>query len=138
MEIILDPRITELDSRATPVEELEFFPIDPQDFPKTLLVGKELNPEDKQKLKDFLLDNLDVYAWRHGDMIGIDPKVSCHHLNIDPKFITHQQKIRALNPKKYEAFKEGVQRLENNRFMREAIYPKWISNLVLVKKHNGK
>lgn len=36
----------------------------------------------------------------------------------------------------YVALKEEVQRLISNGFIREAMYPKWISNLVLVKKSN--
>lgn len=44
MEIILDSRITELDLQAIAIEELESFPVDPQDLSKRL---KELNPEDK-------------------------------------------------------------------------------------------
>lgn len=31
-----------------------------------------------------MTDNLDVFAWCHSDMVGIDPKMMCHHLNIDP------------------------------------------------------
>lgn len=55
-----------------------------------LLVEKELNPEDKCKLKSFLLKHLDRFAWKHEDMTGIDPKVSCHYLNIDPKFAPYR------------------------------------------------
>lgn len=34
--------------------------------------------------------------------------------------------------------KEEVRRLEDNEFIREAIDPKWVSNLVLFKKHSRK
>lgn len=71
-------------------------------------------------------------------MIGIDPKVSCHHLQIDSNCTLHRQKRRALNTERYEAIKEEVERLISNGLVKEANYPKWISNLVLVKKHNGK
>lgn len=64
----------------------------------------------------------------NSDMVGIDPKVSFQHLNIDPKFTPHRQKRRALNPKHYEALKDEVQKLKDNGFTRKAIYPKWISN----------
>lgn len=70
--------------------------------------------------------------------MGIDPKVSCHHLKIDPKVVPHRQKRRALNPERYETLKEEVQQLITSGFIRKAIYPKWFSNLVLVKKHNEK
>ncbi|XP_022851659.1 uncharacterized protein LOC111373373 [Olea europaea var. sylvestris] len=75
---------------------------------------------------------------RHEDMMSIDPKVSCHHLKIDFKVAQHRQKRKALNPKRYEVLKEKVQKLIKNDFIREAIYPKWVSNSVLVKKHCDK
>lgn len=138
VDTVLDPRITESNSQAAPVEELEPFQVDPDDPTRVLQVGKELGSERKGLLKNFLLANLDVFAWKHGDMVGIDPKVSCHHLNIDPKFTSHRQKRRTLNPERYEALKEEVHKLVSNGFIREATYPKWVSNPVLVKKHNGK
>jgi len=41
-------------------------------------------------------------------MVGIDPKVNCHYLKIDPKVAPHRQKRKALNPKRYEALREDV------------------------------
>ncbi|KAL2456880.1 Uncharacterized protein Adt_46580 [Abeliophyllum distichum] len=108
----IDPRITGADSQ-TSVEELESFLADPDDPAKKLQVGKDLHEEPKEALK------------------------SCHHLNIDPKFPSHRQKRRPLNSDKYEALKEEVSKLQSN-FIREARYPKWVSNPVLVKKPNGK
>lgn len=73
-------------SQVTSMENLKFFSVDLQDPTKMLQVGNELNLEDEQKLKDFLLKNMYVYAWRHEDMVGIYPKIDCHHFKIDQKF----------------------------------------------------
>lgn len=100
---------------------------------KSLHAGKNLPAKAKEKLKCFLLDNLDIFVWKHEDMVGNDSKVSCHYLKIDPKAPPHRQKMRALNPKRYEVSKDEVEKL-----IRESIYPKWLSNPVLVKKYNGK
>ncbi|KAL2512216.1 Reverse transcriptase domain-containing protein [Abeliophyllum distichum] len=134
----IDPRITGADSQTSSIEELESFLANPDDPTKKLQVGKDLIKEPKEALKRCLRDNLDVFAWRHEDMIGIHPKISCHHLNIDPKFPSHRQKRRPLNLEKYEALKEEVSKLLQSNFIREAWYPKWVSNPVLVKKSNGK
>lgn len=134
----LDPRIIESESLTAPMEELECFPVDPQDATKVLQVGKDLEHGMKEELKNFLRRNVDVFAWKHEDMIRIDLNISCHHLQIDMNCTPHRQKRRSLNNERYEALKEEVERLVNNGFVREAIYPKWISNPVLVKKHNGK
>ena len=42
---------------------------------KTTRIGTTLNPEMRIKLIQFLKENLDVFAWSHGDMSGISPKV---------------------------------------------------------------
>lgn len=55
-----------------------------------LQVGKELNLEDNQKLKNILLKNMDVFAWKHEDMVEIESKVSCFHLNVNLKFTPHR------------------------------------------------
>lgn len=52
----------ESNSQATLIEELESLPMDWQDLTKMLHVGKELNLEDKHKLKNFLFKNMDVFA----------------------------------------------------------------------------
>ena len=50
---------------------------------KVLRIGSKLKGELKANLIHFLRSNLDVFAWCHADMIGIDPGVMSHHLNID-------------------------------------------------------
>ena len=43
-----------------------------------------------------------------------------------------------MNPEKYKALKEEVRKLLNNWFIKEAHYPSWIANPVLMKKTNDK
>ncbi|XP_022861553.1 uncharacterized protein LOC111381936 [Olea europaea var. sylvestris] len=81
----IDPHIIEHEPQASPIEELESFSVDPRDPSKLLKVGKGLSNSLKEKIKDFLSRNIDIFAWRHEDIVGIDPKISCHHLKIDPK-----------------------------------------------------
>ncbi|KAL2513327.1 Ribonuclease H [Abeliophyllum distichum] len=70
----MDPRITRIDSQISSIEELKNFPVDPNDPTRKLQVGKDLLEELKEALKRFLQENLDVFAWKHEDMIRIDPK----------------------------------------------------------------
>ncbi|KAH9703019.1 BED-type domain-containing protein [Citrus sinensis] len=46
--------------------------------------------------------------------------------------------MRCFNQKRYEAINTEVEKLLKAGFIREAKYPEWISNVVLVKKANGK
>ena len=71
-------------------------------------------------------------------MVGIDPNIISHVLNIDPKYPPKQQKRRPLDDERKKALKEEVDRLVENKFIRDAYYPTWIANPVLVPKPNGK
>ena len=80
----------------------------------------------------------DVFAWTHEDMSGIDLEVACHRLAIRKGARPVRQKRRCFNEEKYEAINIEVEKLLKARFIREVNYPEWISNVVLVKKANGK
>ena len=62
----------------------------------------------------------------------------CHWLNVDPKHPPRRQKRRPLNPERAAALKQEVDKLIKNGFIREALYPEWVSNPVLVPKPGGK
>lgn len=82
--------MAEHETQTISIEELESFPVDPQDRTKILKMGKGLSIDFKEKLEDFLCRNLDVFTWRHEDMQGINPKVSYHHLKINLKVVLHR------------------------------------------------
>lgn len=88
--VALDPRAIDCEPQIALVEELENFIVDFHNPPKSLQVSDNLPPMVKEKLKRFLHCNLDVFPWKHQDMVGIDPKVSCHHLKINPKANPHR------------------------------------------------
>ncbi|KAM6577956.1 hypothetical protein CsatB_029793 [Cannabis sativa] len=79
----------------------------------------------------------DQFSWSHGDMIGIDPSIICHHLNIDPNYPAKRQKRRPLDFERQGALKQEVDKLLVNDFTHEVFYPSWIANLVLIPKPNG-
>ncbi|XP_024033525.1 uncharacterized protein LOC112095658 [Citrus clementina] len=81
---------------------------------KTIRIGSRLKREQKQELVKCLQAHADVFAWIHEDMPGIDPE------------------------ERYEAVNDEVEKLLRAGFIREVSYPEWISNVMLVKKANGK
>ena len=54
---------------------------------------------------------MDVFAWTHSDMEGIDPSVISHGLNIDPSRKLVGQKRQAMDTERYQALKEEVDKL---------------------------
>ena len=71
-------------------------------------------------------------------MLGIDPNVITHRLNICPSFKLVRQKKKVFAPERDNAIKEEVQKLMAAKFIRDVYYPDWLANIVMVKKANGK
>ncbi|XP_065023217.1 uncharacterized protein LOC135649048 [Musa acuminata AAA Group] len=70
-------------------------------------------------------------------MTGVDPEVAQHHLNISPDARPVKQKPRRQAPNRQLAIRAEVGRLLAAGFIEEVRYPRWLSNVVLVKKPNG-
>ena len=71
-------------------------------------------------------------------MLGIATKVIQHHLNIDPKRKTVQQRRRVFAPERNKAIMDEVNKLLPANFIWEVYYSDWLANIVLVKKENRK
>ena len=71
-------------------------------------------------------------------MGGIDPTIITHRLNISPSFKPVKQKRRSFALERKKAINEEVGKFLQANAIREVEYPKWLANVVLVKKVNGK
>ena len=92
----------------------------------------------RQALTAFLRDNQDVFAWSHEDMLGINPSIIVHKLNVSPSFPSIRQKKRVFAQERDRAIVEEVRKLLEVDFIREVYYPDWLANVVMVKKADGK
>ena len=126
----------EVSTRPAPSEELE--PIQLDDQPKHLVhIGSKLAEDVRSLLIYFLKQNTEVFAWKQEDMGGIDLAVITHGLNVSPSFKSVKQK-RSFALERQKAINEEVGKLLLVNAIREVEYPKWLANVVLVKKENGK
>ena len=71
-------------------------------------------------------------------MLGINPSVMIHKLNVCPSFSPIRQKKRVFAQERDKAIAEEVCKLLEADFIREIYYPEWLANMVMVKKPNGK
>ncbi|XP_074336598.1 uncharacterized protein LOC141673755 [Apium graveolens] len=124
----LDPRIPMPAEKTGPAEDTISIPVDKSDPSKVLKVGSQLADEMRRSLACFLIANLDVFAWSHSDMIGIDPEVMCHRLNILPNCKGMRQKRRPVSGERAIALKEEVDRLLEVGLIKESFYPEWLAN----------
>ena len=123
---------------AEPTEALEDVPLDEDDPDKSTRIGADLEEKIKKGLICFLRKNIDVFAWSHEDMPGIDPSVITHRLNVHPSSKPVRQKKRVFAPERDNAIREEVQNLTLAKFIREVYYLDWLVNVVMVKKANEK
>ena len=127
----------EVNTRPEPSEEME--PIQLDDHPEHLAyVGSKLAEDLRSLLIHFLKQNRDVFTWKQEDTGGIDPAIITHRLSVSPSFKPVKQKRRSFTPERQKAINEEVGKLLQAGAIREVEYPEWLSNVVLVKKANGK
>ncbi|GMH09059.1 hypothetical protein Nepgr_010899 [Nepenthes gracilis] len=119
-------------------EVTDLIPLDPTD-PKTCVqIGNSLTEPVRGRLIEFLWRNKDVFAWTSSDMLGIPTEVMVHKLSLDPNHKPIRQKRRNYSVEKLIAIREEVKNLLDAGFIRKVQYPDWLSNVVMVKKSNGK
>nr|XP_023880358.1 uncharacterized protein LOC111992701 [Quercus suber] len=119
-------------------QELEEVHLVDREMTKVTKVGTGLSTALNRKIVEFLKHNLDVFAWTHEDMSGIENEVIEHKLNVDPAKKPAQQRRRTFALERNKAIMEEVEKLLTARFIREVYYPEWLANVVMVKKSNGK
>lgn len=71
-------------------------------------------------------------------MEGVSEKVTLHYLDVDPNYMSIQQKTCQFSREKYEAMKEEVQKLLRLGIIEEVSYRTQLANVVMVIKTNKK
>ena len=100
--------------------------------------GSHLPPLEKAELVKFLKANIDVFAWNAYDVLGIDPGLACHQLNVNPEAVPRKQPPRPSSKDHAKTIKTEVNKLKQARAIKEIFYPEWLANIVVIKKKNGK
>ena len=111
LEDTIDPRSLDNEGTTGPIKDLVDLPINNKEPSKVLKIGKNLPDEIREAISKFLRQNLDVFAWGHSTMDGIDPNIMSHRLNIDSNRKPVKQKMRAMDAECYQALKEEVDKL---------------------------
>ena len=71
-------------------------------------------------------------------MPGIDPSFITHRLSIELHFRPIHQKQRIFHSERNALIVSEVDKLLEAQFITNVDYPRWLSNVVLVRKNNGK
>ena len=71
-------------------------------------------------------------------MVGINPTVASHKLNVILATKLVRQKVRHFHPDHHQIIKAKVDNLLRAGFIREVKCPEWLANAVVVPKKVGK
>lgn len=87
---------------------------------------------------ELLRKNKAEFTWSPMNILGLDPSVAIYILNLNPNAITIAQKKRMFAKERQKVIVKEVDKLNASKCIREVQFPTWLSNVVLVKKANGK
>ena len=118
------------------VDPLEIVVLD--GLEKFAYVSTLLSSKEREQVQGILLKNLDVFEWSHSDMVGIDPVLASHKLNIVHTTKPIRQKVRCFHSNHHQIIQTEVDNLLKVGFIREIKYPKWLANVVVAPKKGGK
>ena len=90
------------------IEVLEDIPLEEGNPQKFTRIGTSMKETTKQDLVQFLRKSIDVFAWSHEDMPGIDPSVITHRLNVHPSSKLVRQKKRVFALERDNVIKEEI------------------------------
>ncbi|GJX39304.1 reverse transcriptase domain-containing protein [Tanacetum coccineum] len=93
------------------IEERVKIAINPEYLEQTVMIGSTFTEEGRNKLCGLLQHNLDIFAWKPADMNGVPRHIAEHCLNVRERGVP-----------------DGI--------MKEIHYHDWLSNPVMVKKHD--
>ena len=80
----------------------------------------------------------DIFTWSHEDMSGVFLKLVKHCLSLQKGCKLVRQRLRQFHLARQEVIKKEVDKLLAVGFIKEILYPKWLSNMVVVPKKNEK
>ena len=99
------------DDRATLEEELVLIVLNDELPNLVIYTGSLLNPKLHEGLFQFPRENQGMFAWCHEDMLGIDPQIMLHKLNVNSDFCRVKKKMRAMASKRQKATNEEFGKL---------------------------
>ncbi|GKD53398.1 reverse transcriptase domain-containing protein [Tanacetum coccineum] len=126
-----------LPTTESTMEERIKVAINPEYLEQTIMIESTLTEEGHNKLCSLLQRNLDVFAWKPEDMTGVPRHIAEHHLNVRKGCSPVRQKKRGQAADRNQAIQEEVGKLVEAGIMREVHYHDWLSNPVMVKKHDN-
>nr|GEV22911.1 reverse transcriptase domain-containing protein [Tanacetum cinerariifolium] len=103
---------------------------------QTIAIGSTLTEEGQKELCGLLRRNLDIFAWKPADITGVLRHIAEHRLSVREGCSPVRQNKRIQAPERNKAMQKEVEKLVDASIMKEVHFHSWLSNPILVKKHD--
>ncbi|GJW08637.1 reverse transcriptase domain-containing protein [Tanacetum coccineum] len=117
-------------------EERDKVAINPEHPEQMVMIGSNLTEKARVKVCNLLQRSLDLFSWTPADMTGVPRHIAEHRLNVREGCQSIRQKKRGQAAERNIAINDEVSKLVAAGIMREVHYHDWLSNPVMVKKHD--
>ena len=110
---------------------------DEEEGEKMVKISKNLSKKKRGKLVALLKEYKNVFAWSYQEMPHLSTSLVMHKLKVDPNAKPVKQPPRKYCLDEEEKIKFEVQKLLKAGFIEKIECPRWLANIVPVKKKNG-
>lgn len=108
---VIEETDEEKEQRTQLAEELESFILNKKLPKKTFSMNADLDNKQKEAIKALFRGNVDSFTYKSADMLGIDPQIMSHKLNVYSDAKSVNQKKKKFRAKKREATRSKVEKL---------------------------
>jgi len=129
----LDPRLNE--DHIEPSKDVCPLPL--HDEEHATHIGTSLKPINDKLASQTLIDNVDLFAWTTSYMPGGSPNIITHRLSVYKEAKLFTKKKRKMGKEKHDVACKEAGKLVKAGFIKRGHYT-WLSNVVMIKKSNGK
>jgi hypothetical protein len=134
-----EKKSTTAEPNITAKEELEVINLSSdRNVSKPISISMSLSIEERKCLIDLLHEYKDVFAWDYDEMPGIDPRLVAHSLNMELGTRPVVQPMRTFHTEVEAQITQEVKKLLAAGFIKPIQHPRWLSNIVPVKRRMGR
>ena len=105
--------------------------------PRPISISANMTGKEKSELILLLKEFKDVFSWDYSEMLGLDPRLVAHTLNVDPEAKQVAQPAKIFYTEIEGQIIREVQKLLAVGLIKPIQHPCWLSNIVPVKRKNG-
>nr|GEZ96398.1 reverse transcriptase domain-containing protein [Tanacetum cinerariifolium] len=110
--------------------------IHPEYPEQKIAIGFTLTKKGRKALCDLLRRNLDIFHWKPVDMTGVPRHIAEHRLNVRDGCSPVRQRKRSQALERNKTIEDEVEKLVDIGIIKEVHYHSWLSDSVMVKKHD--